>query len=79
MALGVGYLHEDVVFAAISGEVLHSEFVSKRFDRRVKAAGVLRRSGSTTRSSCPGSSFSHDRAHNPGITSTGAADEPCEP
>jgi hypothetical protein len=78
LVLGVGYLDEDVVFAAVSGEVLHSDFVSKRLDRRVKAAGVLRRSGSTTRSSCPGSSFSHDRAHNSGITRTGAPDEPCE-
>ena len=42
MALGSGYLDEGVVFAGVSGEVLHPDFVSKRFDRLVKAAGVPR-------------------------------------
>lgn len=42
MALGVGYLDEDVVFATISGEVLHPDYVSKRFNRLVKQAGVRR-------------------------------------
>jgi integrase len=42
LMLGAGYLDEGVVFASVSGEVLHPDFVSKRFDRLVKAAGVPR-------------------------------------
>jgi integrase len=42
LALGEGYRDEDLVFAQVAGEPLHPDYVSKTFDRLVKAAGVPR-------------------------------------
>jgi integrase len=42
LALGVGYRDGDLVFAKVTGEPLHPSYVSRTFDRRVKAAGVPR-------------------------------------
>jgi integrase len=40
MAIGAGYLDEKVVFAAVAGEPLHPDTVTKHFDRLVARAGV---------------------------------------
>lgn len=42
LALGKGYRDGDLVFAQVTGETLHPDYVSKTFDRLVKAAGVPR-------------------------------------
>jgi integrase len=42
LALGAGYRDENLVFPQVTGERLHPDYVSKTFDRLVKAAGVPR-------------------------------------
>ena len=40
--LGGGYQDQGLVFAQVTGEPIHPDYVSKRFDRLVKAAGLRR-------------------------------------
>jgi integrase len=42
LALGAGYRDNGIVFAAVTGDVMHPDSVSNMFDRLVKASGVRR-------------------------------------
>jgi integrase len=42
LAVGSGYLDQELVFAAVAGEPLHPDTVTKHFDRLVARAGVPR-------------------------------------